>query len=651
MSESDLQEAQRLHKGGQLAEAEKIYRRLLAENADDAMVNFLLGQLLHQVGKVPESAEKLSRAVELRPEFSEAHHQLGISRHTAGDIQGAVGSFKRALELRPRYALALNSMGIAYQTLGDYPKAIESFRAAVEIQPDLDVALSNLGSLLSAGGKVDESIELLTRALKIRPKFFGARNNLGTALKQAGRLDEAMAAFSEAIAIRPDYAEAFNNLGNALLDSGQAETALSYFRRAVGLQPNRAPWHSNLIAAMNYASVPPEIYRQELEKWNERYAAPLAARIRAHENERDPERRLRIGYVSPDFMGHPIGRFVLSLLANHDRERFEIFCYADVHWPDETTGRIRALADEWRVICGKPDAQVAKQIREDKIDVLIDLSLHTAGNRLLVFAQKPAPVQATYLAYPGTSGMKAMDYRVTDPHLDPPGGDESSYSEKSVRLPRTYWCYEPVQTPEPGALPGEGAGVITFASFNNFCKTSSEVWEVWRRVLREVPGSRLVLSSVFGAHRDRMRRDLAKDGVKPERLSFAPPTPTSEYFKQYQRVDIGLDPFPFNGGTTTCDALWMGVPVVTMRGGTAVGRAGVSLLSQVGLTELIADSPDQYVAAAKRLAEDMARLAQIRRELRGKMRGSPLMDSRQFARDVEEAFRWMWKQWCGGRMP
>jgi protein O-GlcNAc transferase len=651
MNEAELEKAQRLHQSGQLDQAEEIYRKILAADPADGMATFLLGQLFQQKRRTSDAIEKLTEAIQLQPNFPEAHHQLGVAHHAAGDYSAAFACIRTALQQRPRYAVALNSLGITYQATGDYPRAMESFRAALAIQGDLQWALINLGTLLSAGGKDAEAIEMLQRAVRIDPKHAGAHNNLGAALRQAGRLDEAMVEYSEAIKLRPDFPAAFNNLGRVLMDSGQTELALGYFRRALELQPGSAAWHSNLIASMNYVPMDsPQILNKEMRIWNDRHAKPLFPEEVRHENSRDPERRIRIGYVSPDFQGHPIGRFLIPLLANHDHERYEIFCYSDVHWPDETTGKLRGMADQWRDGRGKSDAEVAEQIRRDGIDVLVDLALHAAGNRLLAFAQKPAPVQATYLAYCGSSGMTGMGYRVSDPYLDPPEADEFWYSEKTIRLARTYWCYEPHLDDGADVQPSPALrdGVVTFASFNNICKMSSGAWEVWRRVLQAVPKSRLALSCAFGSHRDRLRRDLAAAGVNPDRLSFVPHVGVREYFQNYRQVDVALDPFPFNGGTTTCDALWMGVPVVTLRGSTGVGRAGVSILTNAGLPELIADTPDAYVEVAAKLAGNLPRLDEMRRTLRGRLRGSPLMDGKQYARDMEESFREMWRRWCQG---
>jgi predicted O-linked N-acetylglucosamine transferase (SPINDLY family) len=373
----------------------------------------------------------------------------------------------------------------------------------------------------------------------------------------------------------------------------------------------------------------------------------LAKLIEPHLNDRSPQRRLRIGYVSPDFRFHPVGRFLLPLLETHDRGNFEIFCYASVDVPDALTDRCRAYTDAWRDVRDLSDEQLAQVVRRDRIDVLVDLTMHMAQNRLLLFARKPAPVQVTYLAYCGTTGLETMDYRLTDPHLDPPGGDERFYSERSVRLPETYWCYRPtIETPPVNPLPALAAGHVRFGSLNNFCKATPPTLAAWGRLLQAVPVSRLLLSARAGSHRDRVRGLLGEQGVASERVDFVDIQPVAEYFALYQQIDVALDPFPYGGGTTSCDALWMGVPVVSLAGQTAVGRGGLSILTNVGLPDLAARDAGHYVQVAAELAQDLPRLSDLRATLRERMRNSPLMDAPRFARSVEAAYREMWRRWC-----
>jgi predicted O-linked N-acetylglucosamine transferase (SPINDLY family) len=361
---------------------------------------------------------------------------------------------------------------------------------------------------------------------------------------------------------------------------------------------------------------------------------------------------LRIGYVSADFRIHVASFFTAPLLSQHDHRQFEIFCYANVAHPDELTDRLRSCADGWRSIVALSDQQVADLVRSDQIDILVDLAMHTAGNRLLVFARKPAPVQVTWLAYPGTTGLSAIDYRLTDPYFDPPRLFDDCYSEESFRLPDTFWCYSPLaETPPVNALPALQNGSITFGCLNHFCKINDGVLALWAQVLQAVPQSRLLLLTPRGQARERVLAKLAPAGIAASRLEFADRQPRREYLQQYQRIDLALDPFPCNGGTTTLDAFWMGVPTVTLVGKTVVGRAGWSQLCNLGLQELAAQTPEQYVARAAQLAGDLPRLQELRATLRQRMQQSPLMDAPRFARGVEQAYREMWRRWCHGRQP
>jgi len=383
-------------------------------------------------------------------------------------------------------------------------------------------------------------------------------------------------------------------------------------------------------------------------RWNRQYAETLRGVIRPHANDRDPDRRLRIGYVSPDLRVHPVGRFLLPLLAHHDKRQVEVFAYSGLLVADPLTERLRLHVDNWRDIVGFSDDRVAELIRQDRIDILVDLTMHMADNRLLVFARKPAPVQVTYLAYCSSTGLKTIDYRLSDPYMDPPGMDESIYSERTIRLPNTYWCYEPIiSNSEVTPLPALERGFVTFGSLNNFCKVSEPALAAWIQLLRNVPNSQLLLHACEGSHRQRLRDRLQREGIDPARLRFASFMPTPQYFDLYHKIDIGLDTFPYGGGTTSCDALWMGVPVVSLAGQTAVGRGGVSILSNIGLTELIATSPQTYVCLASDLAGDLPRLRDLRSSLRQRMEQSPLMDGARFATNVEAAYREMWRSWCG----
>jgi predicted O-linked N-acetylglucosamine transferase (SPINDLY family) len=385
-------------------------------------------------------------------------------------------------------------------------------------------------------------------------------------------------------------------------------------------------------------------------EWNRQYAEPLAPAVVHFPNAPDPDRRLRIGYVSPDFREHPVGRFMLPLLSHHDRNQFEIYCYTDVRRVDALTETLKSHTDIWQSTSGLSDEQLVELVRRDQIDILIDLTMHMKGSRLLTFARKPAPVQITYLAYCSTTGLTAIDYRLSDPWLDPVGMDETVYSEKTIRLARTYWCYpRPDGAPDLIPPPSTHSGQVTFGCLNNYCKVTTLTLSLWRDLLSNVAQSRLILHALEGQHRQNALDHFATAGIAPNRIEFVGQVPLKEYLAQYNRIDIALDPFPYGGGTTTCDALYMGVPVVSLSGDTAVSRGGLSILSNLDHPELVASNPDEYLQIAASLASDPSRLAELRRTLRDQMQASVLMDARTFARDVEAAFRGAWANWCATR--
>lgn len=538
-------------------------------------------------------------------------------------------------------------LGVVLQKQGKAEQSADCFRKTIELKPGHAEGHDAYGLLLLEQGRAHAAAESFERAVAINPQLAGAHNNLGRALKLLGQLDQAAAAFRNALAIDPNSVVLRNNLATLLKDTGQVDEAIELLRGAVKIAPDPQV-ASNLLYLLTFQEdVTSSQLKEEHRQWNQHY---IGRNVTPHRHRspglQEADRRIRVGYVSPDFRLHPVGRFFLPLLARHDRSQFEILCYSDVRSPDAVTASIKSCVDGWRQTTGMPDEQVAELVANDRIDILVDLSMHLADNRMLVFAHKPAPVQVTYLAYPGTTGLSAIDYRLTDGYLDPPGCDESLYSERSVRL-RSYWCYQPAKDSPPVVPPPcLASGYVTFGCLNNFCKISAGALAEWCELLRRVPDSRLLLHAGEGSHRQRLHDQLAAHGVDPRRLEFLPRLSIAEYFSAYNRIDIGLDSFPYPGGTTTCDALWMGVPVVSLAGQTAISRGGLSVLSNIGLAELATQDKPAYLRMANELARDPSRLAQLRATMRDRMRGSPLTDARGFTQDFEACLRAMWKDWC-----
>jgi predicted O-linked N-acetylglucosamine transferase (SPINDLY family) len=565
----------------------------------------------HRVGKLRQAEELYLQVLRTQPNHQEALYRLGNVFQDTKRNREAAAVYRRLLDLNPNFADAQINFGTVQYLLGEYDQALAALRKGLALSPGQSMGWFRLADVHRVKWDMDETVAALREAVRIRPDFSDAWANLGTALRDMARLDEALACFDRALAIQPDKVTTDDNRVYSLYYHGQYD--------------------------------PPAIYREHL-KWNRQHAEPLRNQIQEHRNDRDPERRLRIGYVSPDFRIHCQALFMVPVLARHDHKNFEIFCYSDVRIPDRMTANIQAFPDHWRSIVGMSDTEVAQLIRGDKIDILIDLTMHMAAARPLLFARKPAPIQVAWLAYPGTTGMSVMDYRLTDPRLDPPGSNDEFYSERSIRLPDTFWCYDPLSTEPPvNELPALDAGYVTFGCLNNFCKLNSPWLQVWGKVLAAVPTSRLVLLAPRGSVRQEVLRELKID---PGRVDFVELIPRGHYLKRYLGIDLALDTFPYNGHTTSLDALWMGVPVVSRFGTTAASRAGLSQSFHVGLTDLVAEDAVGFVRIAVQLANDLPRLAELRRTLRGRMQQSPLMDAVRFTMNLEAAYRQMWRQWC-----
>ena len=454
-------------------------------------------------------------------------------------------------------------------------------------------------------------------------------------------MEEAKANYERALKLKPDYPEAYNNIGIVMKDCGRLDKAMVCYRKSLRLKPDFSKVHSDLLLAMNYdPTIGPEELFLESSNWWRRHGEPHANKF--HHSGYNPCRRFRVGYVSPDFRRHSVSYFFLPLLAAHDRRKVEVYCYAELKRPDEMTARIKGLSDHWRSTVGLGDDAVARRIYEDRIDVLVDLAGHTANNRLPVFARKPAPIQITWLGYPGTTGMPAVDYRFTDEIADPEGNGDGCYSETLVRLKSGFLCFLPPDgAPDITNPPALKAGGITFGSFNNLPKLNERVIALWSEILLKVPDSSLLLKSrqlADGSTGRRYMELFLQNGVTSDRIKMLPATASiSAHLDLYNRVDIGLDPFPYNGTTTTCEALWMGVPVVTLRGNHHASRVGASILTRVGLEELVAESEKDYVSKGIGLTRDLGRLTALRKKMRRRMRGS-LCNAKLFAESVEAVY-------------
>ena len=608
----------------------------------------------HRAGRLDAAEAEYRAVLGADPSDPHANNNLAVLLRAGNRREEAAACYARALAALPDPPI-FNNLACLLTDLDRLDQARRAAMTAAALRPDYPEAWFNLGNILRQLGDAGAAAIAYRRALRLKPAMGEALSNLADLHGQAGDLAGAAELYRRAIAVQPDLPQPFVNLGEVLKDQGRVEEALLVLQAGLEHHPDLALLHSNLLLALHYTpSVPPGIVFRAHRHWNDRHARKLLPGPRTYANDPSPDRRLRVGYVSPDFCSHACAHFIEPLLREHDRGVVDIVCYAASRREDETTARLRALAGTWRPIAGLDDAAAAALVEADRIDILVDLAGHTAESRPLLFARKPAPVQVAWLGYPDTTGMDAMDYRLTDAVADPAGEADRWSAETLVRLPRGFLAYRPpVEVEASAATPALERGHVTFGSFNNTAKITPEVVRAWAEILRRVPSSRLVLKSrAYGdaATRDRYAGLFAEAGVAADRVALLSQTPGAEaHLRAYDGIDIALDTFPYNGTTTSCDALWMGVPVVTWAGRTHVSRVGASILTGCGMGDLVAADLDGYIGTAVALAGDLQRLAELRRTMRRRLAASPLADHPGFAREVEAAFRAMWRRWAAGR--
>lgn len=673
---------------GRLESAIENYQKALALNPGLAAAHYNLGAALREIDRLGEAADSCNRALVINPGMAEAHRTLGLilgnqgqftqaeacfeqvlriqPNHaeacielgnilkSQGKIKKALSHYRRAIQIKPNDVAGRNAAGLALMELNQFDVAEACFREVLKLQPDSAEAHNNLAGVMMLQGRIEDATRHYQRAIDLKPDVADTYINMGIALlQQRGKIGEAIKLHQAALEMNPHHAELHNSLGALMQLVAKFDSAIAHYRQALQIQPTLIHAQRNLATLYNYDHrfEPEEIFNEHV-RFGQALASAITDTLLPNTNVPDPERRLRIGYVSPDLRSHSVAYFLEPLLASHDKTLVETICYSDAQVADGMTAHLRKLAHKWRDTYNVADMKVADWIREDGIDILVDLAGYTFNNRLPVFARKPAPVQVTYLGYPNTTGLPAVDYRLTDAWADPPGVTERFHTETLVHLPHGFLCYlPPVDAPEVVALPARTTNYISFGSFNNLSKVTSQVVELWASILRAIPHSRLVLKN--DSLGDEKTRDnyyalFADQGIARERVDFLGSLPSvREHLAVYGQIDIALDPFPYNGTTTTCEALWMGVPVITLAGRTHAGRVGVSLLSRVGLAECIAPDPQGYVDIATELASDIPRLTKLRASLRAIVASSSLCDAPAFARDVEVAYRHMWHTWCG----
>lgn len=670
-----LHQAAQAHlKAGRIPQAAEVLRQLVRDYPREPRAHFMLGVLAHQSGQFAAAFEHLSTSIEIdpapaepyfirgliyqqtqrpaeaaaeyrkciarRPNDGKALNNLGRAVLDLGDVNEAKDILRRAVTVTPKNAGAWNNLAEATRSGGDLEGAITLYKKAVEQDPNCAEAHGNLGATLSRLGERAAGIASMKRALAINPRLFNVQCNLARAYSSGGPLDEASMHCRMALEMNPNSANALDLMANLQGLAGQLQQCMALRRRALELDPGDSGVHSNLLLSLLYLDdvTAEDVFAAHLQ-WAQKHAASPAPPRR---EVAVSDRPMRIGYVSPNFNAHSVAYFFEPLLKAHDRSVVESYCYANLRSGDATTQRLRALADGWREIAGKTDAEVISMIQQDRIDILVDLAGHTSDNRLPVFAQRPAPIQMTWLGYPASTGLQTIDYRIADPIADPPGQAEALHTEKLLRIPGGCWAYLAPASPPIGPFPVLTNGFVTFGSFNNLPKVTPRVLETWARILTEVPKSRLLLkASGLGSSlgRENVQRHLFRYGIEPDRVELLNWTPTTEaHLQLYNRVDIALDTFPYNGTTTTCEAMWMGVPVVTFAGSSHVSRVGAALLTHAGCSQWIAEDVEGYTKLAVRLAAELDNMADVRRGLRERLAGSELCDARRLARELEKVY-------------
>lgn len=634
---------------GELEQAETLIRAAIRHDPHYAEAHNNLGNLLRDKGQMEEALAWHISALGIHPDDCEICFSLGLTSQTCGRLAEAREAYLRALTLNPTYVPAWMNLGNVLINMGKSEEALESLRRAVELQPESAEAHYNLARLLHREGNSAEAATHYGMALNADPRLAEAWYNLGILEQGRARIDEAVESFLHALEIAPAYVDALNNLAGALKARGDIPGAIDCYRQALELRPDDAEIFSNLLFALDHSpAIDTDIVLSLHRDFARQFETPLTSGWPKHANPPDPVRKLRIAYLSPDFRNHPVANFIEPVLRCHNRDSFQIWCLYNQAIADDQTAHLMSQADHWRDIAGLSDEVLAARIQSESIDILVDLAGHTAGNRLTLFARKPAPVQVTWLGYLNTTGLTAMDWRITDAQADPHDADAALYSERLMRLPYSQWCYHPFDSmPSPGPLPALKNAFVTFGSFNNVAKITDETLALWSKVLERQENSRLMLVGVpEGWARRRITSVLRARGVEAKRLAFRGKLPLRGYWEAFSQVDIALDAFPYNGATTTCDALWLGLPVVTLSGESAVSRSARSLLTALGRQAWSASTPDEFAGIACGLAKDIPALTQIRAGLRQEMRISPLMNEKEFTLALERAYRQMWQAWC-----
>mgnify|MGYP000048887744 CR=1 FL=1 len=634
---------------GAVAEAVGLFEKVLETDPNHAKALNNLGNALKAQGHWDEAVEAYRKAVKSEPGYVNAHNNMGNALQLLDRLDEAEAAYRQALFLAPKEAKIHGNLGVALQSLERLDEALESFKESFSLNPDQAGVLASLGNTYQDMERLEDAVAYFEQALVLNPDLPAIHNNLGNALQELGEFEKALASYDRAIALKADYVEPLNNRGNTLLRMCRFGDAVAAYRKALRTGPGYVKARSTLIFILDMdENTTNEDLQAERWAWNDVYVVPLAKERKPHTNTPDPEKRLRIGYVSADFRRHSAAYIFGLPLIHYDRSRFDVICYSNCDGKDDMTARFRDSVTDWRNIAAITDGEAAEKIRADAIDILVDLSGHTRGNRLFIFARKPAPIQVTAWGHAVGTGLETMDYLFSDPVFMPPE-DRKYCREDVIDLPCALGYLYPKDAPPLSPLPMLASGRVTFGCFNNIGKVSHGAMDVWCDLLNAVPGATLVLKDLRLNSpwlRDEVSGQLTRRGIEPDRFSLMGGTSWTQHVEAYDRIDIALCPFPLSGGTTTLEGFLMGVPSVTLRGKILNARGTASMNTVLGLEDWIAETPPNYIRIAKEKAADVEGLIRLRANLRSRLIASPICDPAQYVGAVETAYRTLWRRWC-----
>ncbi|MBF0380247.1 MAG: tetratricopeptide repeat protein [Magnetococcales bacterium] len=637
-------------KRGQQKLSDKNRQNSLKEKQNIAKAHEALQKAItyHRVEQLNEAIYWYKKALKFNPADTIALTNMGTALQNLGKLDDAISCYQLGIDIKPDHAQVYSNLGVALQKQGKLDQAIISFEKATALSPDYADAFSNMGDALREQGEFEKAVISCQKALTINPSHAQAYSNLGNALKELERLDEAVNSFLKAITLNPDYAEAHSNLGIAYQEQGQFEKAINSYRKAIAIAPNFTICHNNLICCIDlYTNRADDLFKIERDRWAKQHAAPLRASWPALKNSPDPEKKLRIGYVGADFKHHSAAHIFGSVLLNYDSDQFEIYCYAGNVVQDDLTQKFKQSATGWLSTTMMDDKTLAREIKKDGIDILVDLAGHTIGSRLLTFARKPAPIQLSAWGYPHGTAMAAMDYILAD-QIFIPLSERSNYSEEILDIKCVLHLTPDIEYPEIAELPYLKNGYITFGAFNRIEKYSNELYIMWAEILKQVPDAKLLIKTGknnLDELEDKIKNHFFGLGVEKNRLIIDGKTKKEDHLKRHNSIDIMLDPHPHNGGMTTLDSLRMGVPVLTCEG-EARCPTSASILHVLGLDDWRASNKQEYVKRGVEFAQAIPDLKKLRQELRQRFDSSVLGDPILYTRDVEAMYRKIWKKWC-----